>query len=140
MKKYKLLRRYFKFGTFSELVDESGSVVCVMVEREWKNNKPCVSCIPEGVYTAKRVVSPKYGTCYAMIAEELGVSLAGKTKRTHCLIHIANVPGELQGCLAPGEDFGTVYGEWGVVHSGDAFIALMDEFAGEDVQIEIVKA
>ncbi|SGZ03494.1 Putative uncharacterized protein [Moritella viscosa] len=59
--------------------------------------------------------------------------------RTHILIHKANSPQDLQGCLAPGVDFGFVHGEWAVLNSTAAFSALMAEFAGEIISLSISK-
>ena len=65
--------------------------------------------------------------------------VSSKQKRTHILIHKANSPKELQGCLAPGVDFGFVNGEWAVVNSTAAFNVLMTELAGEAAQLTIIK-
>ena len=60
-------------------------------------------------------------------------------ERTHILIHKANSPKQLKGCLAPGVDFGYVHGEWAVVNSKAAFNALMKELAGQPAQLTIIK-
>lgn len=139
MKHYLLKRRYFEHGTYSILHREDGSKVCCMVERPMLNNKKSESCIVEGTYAVVPHQSPKFGRCYALEAVELGVTRQGPSLRTHVLIHKANSPQELQGCLAPGVDFGFVNGEWAVVNSTDAFNALMREFNNEIVSISITK-
>ncbi len=129
MATYKLKRRYFEHGTYSTL-DHKGDFICNAVERPWLNNKPSESCIPEGEYKLSPHDSPKFGYCYILEAKQLGV---GKDSglRTHILIHKANAPSELQGCIAVGKGFGTVKGQWAVTNSTGAFNELMQELAGE---------
>ncbi len=139
MKKYILKRRYFKHGTYSYLYREDGSEACCFVEREWCNNEPFKSCVPEGTYNLVPHQSPKYGDCYALDAPTLGVTIHGPSTRTVCLVHIANKPSELLGCMSPGLRFGYVGNEWSVISSGVAFKALMKEFDGKSVQLTIIK-
>lgn len=139
MKHFNLKRRYFPRGTYSTLHREDGSQVCCMVERPMLNNKPSESCIVEGTYTAFPHQSPKFGSCYALEEKTLGVTRSGPSLRTHILIHKANSPSELQGCLAPGVDFGFINGQWAVLNSTAAFNALMHEFNNEIVTISITK-
>lgn len=63
----------------------------------------------------------------------------GPSLRTHVLIHKANKPSDLQGCLAPGVDFGFVGNEWAVVNSSHAFKVLMAELNGKPAKLTIVK-
>ncbi|MEZ8696359.1 DUF5675 family protein [Vibrio echinoideorum] len=139
MKKLLMKRRYFEHGTYSTLHREDGSKVCCVVERPMLNNKPSESCIVEGTYSLFPHESPRFGECYALEAGTLGVTRQGPSLRTHILIHKANSPKDLQGCLAPGVDFGFVNGEWAVVNSTAAFNVLMAELAGETAQLTIIK-
>ena len=108
MKHFILRRRYFEEGTFSTLHRQDGSKVCCVVERPDLNNVPSKSCVVEGTYDLLPHRSPKFGDCYALESKTLGVTRFEKSLRTHVLIHKANVPSDLQGCLAPGIDFGYV--------------------------------
>ncbi|GLT18047.1 hypothetical protein GCM10007938_18250 [Vibrio zhanjiangensis] len=139
MKRFVLKRRYFQDGTFGTLHREDGSQVCVIAERGWRNNLPGKSCVPEGSYQLLPHTSPKFGDCYALEAGELGVTRQGPSLRTHILVHKANTPSQLQGCLAPGVDFGFVGNEWAVVNSTAAFEALMHELDGQPAFLTIVK-
>lgn len=132
---YTLKRRYFPEFTFSTLHRPDGSQVCVMVERAWLDNKPNVSCIPEGDYTLKSTISPKFGACYFL--EGGTVSLSGDTERTHILIHAANWPHQLQGCLGVGIDFCCISDQWAVSSSRAALIMLLDEFDGGIIKLRI---
>lgn len=138
MSTYHLKRRYFKTGTYSTL-EKAGAEICKVVECPWLNNVPGKSCVPEGAYTIKPHVSPSKGECYILVAETLGVGESG-TLRTDCLIHIANAPSELKGCMAPGTDFGYVKNQWAVTCSTTAFKALMKELNGEEHTLIIGKA
>ncbi|MDD1792520.1 DUF5675 family protein [Enterovibrio sp. ZSDZ42] len=139
MKHFVMKRRYFKEGTFSTLHREDGSQVCVVAERADLNNAPSRSCIPEGRYSLLPHNSPKFGKCYALEAPELGVTRYGPSLRTHILIHKANTPSQLQGCLAPGVNFGELHGEWAVLNSTAAFDSLMAELNGEPAMLTIKK-
>lgn len=139
VKHYVLKRRYFEAGTYSILYRQDGSKVCCVVEKAWRNNEPNQSCIPEGTYDLYPHQSPKFGECYALEKLSLGVTRDGSGLRSYILIHKANTPSELEGCLAPGVEFGTVNGEWGVLNSTAAFNALMTELAGETASLTIVK-
>lgn len=63
------------------------------VEQAWRDNQPNISCIPEGSYRCVPVKSPRFGATY-----EVG-HVPG---RSHILLHAANWPSQLEGCIAPG--------------------------------------
>ena len=134
-KSFVLKRRYFPDGTFSTLHRADGTQICVTVERPWLDNAPNVSCIPEGVYSVKKTVSPRFGEAYFLEGET--VSLAGPSPRTHVLFHAANLAKELQGCIAPGLSFGALSGSWAVLSSKVALSALFREFDDAGVTLVI---
>nr|WP_086940029.1 DUF5675 family protein [Thaumasiovibrio occultus] len=138
MKTLTLHRRYFKHGTFGTLHSTTGEELCATVERPWLNNKPRESCVPSGTYRLLPHNSPTFGACYALEAEALGVTRWGPSLRSHILIHVANLPSELAGCIAPGETFGSVNGEWGVIRSRAAFNRLMDFLGQDEWQLRIL--
>jgi len=65
------------------------------IERPWLNNKPFESCIPLGEYSIKWKESPKFGMCYEVENVE---------ERTHILLHVANFPTDVVGCIGLGMD------------------------------------
>lgn len=138
MATYKLKRRYFEHGTYSTL-EFKDDVICKMVERPWLNNQKGKSCIPEGTYKLSPHQSPRFGYCYIVHEDSLGV---GKESglRTHILIHKGNTPSDVQGCLCPGIAFGFVGNEWAVTNSTKAFNDLMTEFNGEEHTLIIERA
>lgn len=125
MNVYYLRRRYFTFATFGHWYDGQGQQLCATVERPWCNNQPNISCIPEGDYQLQRYTSPSKGDCLSLDAPELGVTLHGPSLRTACLVHAANRAEELEGCIAPGTEFGVVNGQWAVINSRKALTMLM---------------
>lgn len=93
-----------------------GEIICMTLERPWKNNEPFVSCIPPDIYRMERVVSPKFGETFEVV---------GVPNRTKIAFHPANKPTEIQGCIAPGMWIGQVHGERAVLDSREAFRRFM---------------
>lgn len=62
------------------------------LERPWLDNRPRVSCIPEGTYKIATVFSPRF--------QKLMIGVKGVQGREGILIHNANFWHELAGCLA----------------------------------------
>ena len=73
------------------------------IERPWLDNRPFESCIPSGVYGLLPWDSPKYGEVYIFVGGSVGLT-EGDGDRYACLIHAANYPRQLQGCLALGQN------------------------------------
>ena len=98
-------------GTFGEL--RLGGHTWVTVEREWKQNAPGVSAIPAGWYPLELGTYHKGGYPAYEVLEVPG--------RAQIKIHKANLAREVEGCIAVGKSFGTVSGEWAIIHSADAY-------------------
>lgn len=104
-------------GTYGEL--RFGREWVYTVEPPWKNNEPFVSCVPDGFYKVFPHNSPRFGETYILENRGLGVGLYegwevefdgpedGRV-RWGILIHVANAPSQLAGCIAPGLDRGTI--------------------------------
>ena len=80
--------------TLGTLVFDNGDTFQTL-ELPWRDNKPNVSCIPQGYYDVVRHTSPSKGDCY----EVLDVPA-----REHILIHVGNFPTDTQGCILIGVD------------------------------------
>jgi hypothetical protein len=91
---------YFPWGTFGVL--EVGRHKWAIAEPPWLNNEPFKSCIPEGGYECVSHKSPRFGPCFALVGDGVGIN-QGDAHRYAILIHSANFPDQLQGCLAPGK-------------------------------------
>jgi hypothetical protein len=87
-----LIRTYFPNGTNGE-VFHNGKRICFTIELPWLNNKPQISCIPEGKYEVVKRFSEHH---------EQHLLLKNVAKRSLILIHPANdAVKELKGCIAP---------------------------------------
>lgn len=98
---------YSPFGTFGRL--KGYGMECFTVERPWDGNKSDVSCIPEGIYTCKRVDSPKFGPGMFEVQRV--------PHRSHVLIHWGNTMHDVEGCIALGAKLGELGGLWAVLGS-----------------------
>lgn len=136
MKKLTLITKGLPNGTYGELF-MNGERLCYTVEREWNNNNPSISCVPAGMYTLKRHESPRFGECFALEAPTLGVTVYGPSVRTHCLMHVANFPHQLEGCIAPGTALHSA--KWGVANSKVAMNALLETLTDDEYELEIVR-
>ena len=105
------------------------------VERPWLENAPFVSCIPEGSYTCKREVFHR--------KQQETLEIQFVQDRTEILIHVANWPNDVQGCIGIGTD---VMGNspWGVANSGDAMKELhtliYKDYPSLDVRVQVRNA
>ena len=126
------------FGTFQW----DGGPLLRCVELPWRNNLSGISCVPPAPgapsvqYVCVPYDSPSHGPCYM---------LAGVQGRSDVEIHVANWAGdmskglkcELRGCIALGTDAGPLDGQMAVLHSQQAFDALMAWAAGENFLLTI---
>lgn len=82
-----------KIVTLGELRDAKGELVCYTLENPWKDNKPNVSCIPEGSYDVKPYTSGKFPAT---------VEVKRVFQRTHILFHAGNTTKDTKGCILVG--------------------------------------
>jgi len=66
----------------------------VTLELPWLDDRPAVSCIPEGVYELEHWSSPKHPDAFEVKA------VPG---RADILIHTGNVPSDTKGCIIIGK-------------------------------------
>ena len=70
---------------------------CVTLELPDKENQRDISCILEGDYICKKIVSPKFG----LVFQILNVSC-----RSNVLFHVGNYPNDTHGCILVGLSWG----------------------------------
>jgi hypothetical protein len=100
---------YADNATFGVFINDDGMPFAVTAELTWLNNEVGVSCIPTGIYTCRRIISPRFGETFE-IEEVPG--------RTHILFHKGNVPAaDSKGCILVGEQFEPP----GIAYSGKGF-------------------
>jgi hypothetical protein len=54
VRRYKLIREYREYDTVGTIQLKNSAGTITTLERPWLNNKPNVSCIPEGTYEVHR--------------------------------------------------------------------------------------
>lgn len=131
MSHVEIKRGYLPGGTYGDLYVD-GRFVCHTVERPWLNNQPNISCIPEGTYQLDAYKSPRFGDCFIVYGGEEHQQIKkfknSNGNRWGILIHPANTPSQLAGCIAPVEQFSTGFGdELGGVSSKKVFGKLIDQ-------------
>lgn len=134
---FRLVReRETDFATYGALKTADGEEVCKTLERPWVDTDTDgkrdrgVSRIAPGTYVCKRRLdSPKHGDVF---------ELQDVPDATNIQIHAANLPDELEGCIALGTAFGNVQRKQdpiarpGVVSSRIAVDAFMKRMEGVD--------
>lgn len=137
MNQLKLRRAYLDNCCIGKL-SLNGLFLCYTVERPWLSNRWSISCVPAGIYDLLPIKGHyKYGDCWYLENKALGVSLNDDTQRTEILIHIANFPHEVIGCIAPGLELHPT--RWGVAHSRLAMEKLRKIITSEfEWSIEII--
>lgn len=131
MYEMRLEREYLPFGVYGKLIMPNGKVFAT-VERPWLKNQSNVSCIPEGSYTLARrasgVVSRSSGGEFSE-----GWEVTSVPQRTYIMLHPANWPKDLEGCIGIGESIKVVGSELGVTSSRNAFREFMEMTKNERV-------
>lgn len=114
-----------KKGTFGEL--EIDGLKLYSIEREWINNEPGISCIPDGVYKLEPHSSRKFGETWALVNEAKGVYHYDHDNaiRFAILFHVANWQKDLQGCIGLGRNIGDSWNVSSSRHAMDYFLALL---------------
>ena len=107
-------------GVFGEIV--IGGNKYKTVERPYLDNLPNISSVPAGVYKLEPHESERWGSTWALVNKSLGVHhWPGEgVKRFAILLHVANRPHELAGCIGLGKFLGAIGGEFAVTSSGPA--------------------
>lgn len=109
---------YDPYGTYGVFLVNK-KVVCHSYELPWMGNVRDRSCIPDGSYPCRKVVSPRFGN--AFYVDDV-------PSRSGILIHVGNTAEDTRGCILPGLDVDSR----GVLHSRLAlnrlYVTLPDKF------------
>lgn len=127
-------------GTFGRLY-LNGVFFGYTVEQPWNDNKPFVSCIPNGVYQLVAYRSDKYGDTFKFVNHDLGVFASKNERNTtnqrySCMFHWGSFKEDTKGCIAPGEALGAFEDRWMVKSSFKTYKRLCRKFS-EDSPTEI---
>lgn len=109
-------------GTFGVLL-EGAIPFAVTLEPPWRDNKENESCIPDGMYRCKRVLSAKFGDTFEIIDVE---------GRELIRFHWGNDEDDTLGCPLIGEEFGILKGKPAILRSGKGFDEFMQRLEGEN--------
>lgn len=108
------------------------------IELPWKDNTQRISCVPEGEYILRKRYSPiverTSGGKYSQ-----GWEVTDVPNRTYIMIHVANTPSDLAGCIGPGLTKGHLGGERAVLSSRTAFTQLMTKMEDHDEWVLVVR-
>lgn len=109
-------------GTFGQLA--IGGHTFYTVEQPWRpvqepGGMPSHSCVPAGIYVLDPHDSQHHPNCWALVNHDLGVSHYPEPgcTRSACLIHKANWPIDVKGCIGPGKTLAHINGMLGVSNS-----------------------
>lgn len=82
----------------------NGEFICFTMERPYWKNQPFISSVEAATYTLEPHKSSKFGETYALVNNAIGVTHYKQkaSKRYAILIHPANEPEQLAGCVACG--------------------------------------
>lgn len=116
-------------GTFGELHDDYGDLVCVTCERPDNGNKP-MGCIPLGSYGVTPFTSPSKGKDFLV---------HNVPNRDMIEIHVGNTIADTEGCILVGEKLGYIDTERAVMASKEALAMLLAKFPN-GFTLEIVDA
>ena len=125
MSKALLLKRFIsnEKGTFGVL-SCNRDIITFTAELPWNDNKPGISCIPEGIYLCKRYSSPKHPDTF---------EVTGVPNRTYILNHVGNIPFlDSLGCILHGLQVEIIGNEWSVLTSNDGFNKYMSYLEAEE--------
>ncbi len=103
-------------GTFGIIYNEAMERLAVSLELPWKDNQHQISCIPVGEYDLEPITHWRLGNVLRVL---------NVPDRDGILIHSANLPKELLGCIAPGQFYGQIAGENGIIDSRKALESLL---------------
>ncbi len=110
------------YATFGSLIIEN-KLICNTLELPWLNNIPFKSCVPIGCYKLAIRTKWKHSDDYGHTFELKG---EGVKDRPGCLIHPANWPYQLHGCIAPGHAIGDLSGKRAIKDSRNAFFKVIN--------------
>ena len=122
-------------GEWKGYIDGKCVVEVNTIELKWDDNKPRVSCIPEGVYPLRPAIWQKH--------KKKVLQICNVPNRSHILVHPANFASgkniQLLGCIAPVTGYADLDND-GIIDgtaSRKAFDKIMEHFGNIECNIII---
>lgn len=101
------------------------------LEKDWTNNTPTVSCIPEGLYRCVWQKSHRFGWCY---------EVRNVLDRSRILIHSGNTSDDSSGCILLGTSYSELVYRKAVFGSRDAISLFHNRMNKQNFKLEIQNA
>lgn len=111
---------------------QCGGLILYTLEPPWENNRPNVSCIPEGTYELVLRKSSKVSQITSG-RHTMGLEIAHVPGRSNILFHPLNWTYETEGCVGVGTGYGILDNRLAIKNSQEAFDLFMDAVEGEGV-------
>lgn len=98
-------------------------------ENPWKNNVRNLSCIPKGIYTCQKILSPRFGQTY---------EITNVPNRSEIIFHVGNTVDDTRGCILLGTYLGQLNQKPAVLGSAVAMGEFRQIFRTERMILEIL--
>lgn len=92
MRTLKIDRKHYHNCTTGRV--EFEGFVCHSLELPWLNNVRDISCIPNGIYKCRKIISPNHGVCF---------EICDVPFRTLIRCHAGNFTSQILGCILVGD-------------------------------------
>jgi len=127
-----LKRTYLEKVTLGKLISPLLPVEICTIELPYRDNKPYISCIPEGEYKVKKTYSSK--------SKKKRWEITGVENRTGIRFDVANYIKQLLGCVAVGLNFDDIDND-GIIdlQNSKAALKLMSERLPDEFILKISK-
>ena len=111
------------------VLTHQGVVSLLTLELPWADNKPNISCIPDGKYLCKlRLGATTSGGMFIPRTFEV----TNVPDRGGVLFHVGNTIRDTHGCILLGLGLGDILGQQAVILSRDAFSKFLNLMVGEE--------
>lgn len=109
-------------GMWGKLSCREAGLDLLTLERPWLDNQSKISCIPAGTYTVRATQSVRFGRLMYLVE--------GVAGRSGIRIHQANLPTELEGCIALGTSVGRTAAKGKMLLNSRAGIGRLESLLG----------
>ncbi len=113
----------FDSGTFGALLID-GELFCTTLEPYEYGNTVSKSCIPEGQYECRKIISPSFGDTF---------EVCHVPNRSHVLFHKGNTKNNTEGCIILGQYPDKLRHQRALMNSGETFNRFLNLLAGMGV-------
>lgn len=109
-------------GMWGKLTCKEAGLALLSLERPWLDNAQGTSCIPAGTYNVRATQSARFGRLMYLVE--------AVPNRAGIRIHPANMPSELQGCIALGTSIGRTAAKGKMLLNSRAAVGSLERLLG----------